>query len=201
MSDNANAEEQPPRPPVPPAPEQPAPPPRGPWDGAAASPAAAIVPTPASLAFPTYGAPAAPEHGTPFAAPTPTVPPASPSAPSAYGGPGAYGTPPAYGYAAPYAPPAPTNGLAVTSMILGIAGLVLIWVVVPLLASIAAVITGHIALGQCKRNPQLGGRGMAIAGLILGYIGVAGLILIVALSIISFLFFGAFSLSMIPLMS
>jgi hypothetical protein len=60
-----------------------------------------------------------------------------------------------------------TNGLAITSMILGI-----IWVY--WLGSILAVIFGHIALSQIKRFGQRG-RGMAIAGLILGYLGVATL--------------------------
>ena len=41
-------------------------------------------------------------------------------------------------------------------------------------ASIAAVILGHLALVDIKRSAgRLGGRGMAIAGLAMGYIGVA----------------------------
>lgn len=35
----------------------------------------------------------------------------------------------------------------------------------------AAVITGHIALSQIKRTGETG-RGMALAGLIIGYVGV-----------------------------
>lgn len=92
------------------------------------------------------------------------------------------------------AAPRPTSPLAITSLVCGLAGVVLFWAIIPVLASIAAVITGHMALGQTKRNPALGGRGLAIAGLILGYIviGIAAFTLIS--TIISFLFVGAFSL-------
>ena len=42
--------------------------------------------------------------------------------------------------------------------------------------SLAAVITGHIALSQIKRTGEKG-RGLAIAGLVLGYLGmIAGII-------------------------
>ena len=40
------------------------------------------------------------------------------------------------------------------------------------LVSIPAVICGHIGLSRIKRQPSLGGRGMAIAGLITGYLGI-----------------------------
>lgn len=64
-----------------------------------------------------------------------------------------------------------TNGLAVTSLILGI--LWICW-----LGSVLAVIFGHVALSQIKKSGNVQqGRGLAIAGLILGYIGVAWLIL------------------------
>jgi len=53
-----------------------------------------------------------------------------------------------------------TSGLAVTSLILGILGV-----------SIPAVICGHIARSQIRRNSQfLTGQGLALGGLILGYI-------------------------------
>ena len=63
-----------------------------------------------------------------------------------------------------------TNGLAVTSMILGI--LWLCW-----LGSILAVLFGHVALSQIKKSQGTQtGRGFAIAGLVLGYLGVLSLI-------------------------
>ena len=44
--------------------------------------------------------------------------------------------------------------------------------------AILAVIFGHVALRRMARGERQAGRGMAIAGLVLGYIGIAGLILI-----------------------
>lgn len=96
--------------------------------------------------------------------------------------------------ATPYPAPRPSSGLAITSLICGIAGIVLFWAVVPLLASIVAVITGHMALRQTKQNPAIGGRGMAFAGLIMGYIMVAVLVIGIVMTVISALFFGAFTL-------
>ncbi len=57
---------------------------------------------------------------------------------------------------------AKTNTLAIVSLICSI-----LWI-----PSLVGVITGHIALGQIKRTGE-SGRGMAIAGLIIGYIGIA----------------------------
>ena len=58
-------------------------------------------------------------------------------------------------------------GAALASLVLGILGLVLIGP----LGSIPAVICGHMALSRIKKNPDaLGGDGLALAGLILGYV-------------------------------
>lgn len=88
--------------------------------------------------------------------------------PYGYGFPaqGPYG----YGYGPP--PMTSTNGLAIASMVLGI-----IWIY--WLGSLLAVVFGHVALSQIKRNPYQTGRGMAIAGLVLGYLGLAMLLLVV----------------------
>lgn len=74
-------------------------------------------------------------------------------------------------------PTTSTNGLAIASLVLGI--LWLYWI-----GSILAVIFGHIALKQISERNQ-GGRGLAIAGLVLGWIGVATLtfVLIVAAAV------------------
>lgn len=68
-------------------------------------------------------------------------------------------------------PPAkPNSNMALASLVLGILG----WTVLPGLASIAAIVTGHMAKKEIKESMgQLGGDGMAIAGLIMGYASVA----------------------------
>lgn len=63
-----------------------------------------------------------------------------------------------------------TSTLAVISLIAGILG----WSAMPFLGSIAAIITGHMARAEIRREPErLEGDGMAIAGLILGWLAVA----------------------------
>lgn len=96
-----------------------------------------------------------------------------------------------------YAPPRPNSGLAITSLICGLAGLFLFWLFVPVAASVVAVITGHMALKQIRSNPVLGGRGLAITGLITGYIGVAIVVAEIAFFVLSILFLGAFTIPFI----
>jgi hypothetical protein len=67
-----------------------------------------------------------------------------------------------------------TNGYAVASLVLS-----LVWMLG--LGSLLAVIFGHIALGQIKRDPYQGGKGLAIAGLVIGYAALA-LILVVIIA-------------------
>lgn len=90
------------------------------------------------------------------------IPVPSPYAPqSPYAGPNPYAQQGQVGYAA-----APPRGLSITSMVLGIVGLVGFFLGGGLL-SVGAVIFGHIGL---KREPA--GRGMAIAGIVTGYVGI-----------------------------
>jgi peptidyl-prolyl cis-trans isomerase B (cyclophilin B) len=74
------------------------------------------------------------------------------------------------GYPQQYVPGMnPTNPFAIASLILSILGI-----------SIGGVICGHVALGQINRsNGYEQGRGIALAGLIIGYIGL-GIGLIIA---------------------
>ncbi len=66
-----------------------------------------------------------------------------------------------------------TNGFAVASLVLGI--LWLYWV-----GSILALVFGYVAKGQIDRSGGAqGGRGLAIAGIVLGWVGVATLLLAV----------------------
>lgn len=92
-----------------------------------------------------------------------------------YGQPGtpfnAYGQPAYYGV-----PPEP-KGLSIASLCCGIAAFVGLGFF--LLPQLAAVILGHMAL---KREPA--GKGMAIAGLVMGYVGIALAILVIVLIVV-----------------
>jgi len=92
--------------------------------------------------------------------------------PPGYGGP--YGA----GYPAPYhgySPAAPFNALAIASLVLG-----LLWF--GGVASLGALILGIVALHQITERDERG-RGLAIAGVVLGGMGVAGAILLIGLAI------------------
>jgi hypothetical protein len=79
----------------------------------------------------------------------------------------------------PYPPPAETNGMAIASLVAGF--LWLGW-----LGSFAAVVFGHVALSQIKESQgRQTGRGTAIAGLALGYSGVATLVLVMLFALAS----------------
>ncbi|HUU09994.1 MAG TPA: DUF4190 domain-containing protein, partial [Phycisphaerae bacterium] len=64
-------------------------------------------------------------------------------------------------------PAAKTNGLAIASLILGILSMICLGA----LAGIPAVICGHVAMGRIRASGE-GGRGMAIGGLVMGYISI-----------------------------
>jgi hypothetical protein len=107
-----------------------------------------------------------------YAAPTSTSQVVATSGP---GSPPVYPAQPHYGYASPYpvfALPR-TSGLAVASMILGIVGLAVSWFTLGI-PSILAVVFGHVSLNQIRHDANRGGRGIGIAGLVTGYVGIAG---------------------------
>jgi peptidyl-prolyl cis-trans isomerase B (cyclophilin B) len=88
--------------------------------------------------------------------------------PPQYGGypPSSYGAyPPPYGY------PQPTNALAIASLVCA-------FVFAPL-----GIAFGHISLSQIKKNGE-GGRGLAVAGLVISYLITALAILVVVLSVL-----------------
>lgn len=72
-----------------------------------------------------------------------------------------------------------TSGTAIASLILGI----LAWVALPLIGAILAVVLGHIARSEIRRSPpgSVEGDGMAIAGLVLGYLHLGLLLVAIAL--------------------
>ncbi len=111
--------------------------------------------------------------------PSPYQPPAPPPPPQ-YGAypPQPYGAPgyqPGYppGYPPAYAPAPQNEGLAIAAMVIGIVSLVLACGYgIGLLGSPAALVMGRISMKRIDRSGgQLGGRGMAKAGFVLGIIG------------------------------
>ena len=70
------------------------------------------------------------------------------------------------------------NGFAVASLVLGIVWL--FW-----LGSLLAVIFGHIAISQMRSDETYRGKGMAIAGLVLGYVGLSIFALAIVADIVS----------------
>ncbi|MFI7605877.1 DUF4190 domain-containing protein [Micromonospora sp. NPDC049366] len=78
----------------------------------------------------------------------------------------------------------PTSGTATASMVLGILGVLGGWCLFGL-PCVVAVILGHVGLHE-TRNGRKSGRGMAVTGLILGYLFVGPMIAFTVL-----LFFGS----------
>ncbi len=77
-----------------------------------------------------------------------------------------------------------TSTLAIVSLVAGILG----WTLAPWIGSLVAIITGHMARSEIRRDADnVEGDGLAIAGLILGW----AMIIISVLSIFAvILFFG-----------
>lgn len=166
MSDASQNDEFAPPPPAPALPPQPpfTQPPL-PAPGYAVPPAQGVVPS--------YGAQVQPYTGYPAATPVGQQPYAQP-----------YGA---------YAPaPLERSGAAVAALVCGIIGLLGFWFWLPGILSIVAIISGHYAVRTTRRDPTIGGRGMAFVGLILGYVG-AGLVLFQLVFVVgALLIFGAF---------
>jgi len=83
--------------------------------------------------------------------------------------------PPGY-YAPMYQPPRPTNGMAIAALICSVA-------FAPL-----GIVFGHIALSQIRRTGEEG-RGLAVAGLVIGYVFTAIAVLFVIFWIVMFAWF------------
>ena len=72
----------------------------------------------------------------------------------------------------------PPSGLAITSLVCGVLSVTML----PFLASIPAIVCGHMAQSQIKRSAgAIGGGGMAFAGMLIGYLSFALLIPIIAI--------------------
>ena len=93
-----------------------------------------------------------------------------------------------YGYQPPAGapgyplPPAKKSGQATASLVLGILSLFTCFI-----TGIPAIIFGHLGLGSIARSQgQLGGKGMAVAGLVMGYIFTAGTVVAALLAVGTF---------------
>jgi len=63
-------------------------------------------------------------------------------------------------------------GLAIASLVLGIVGFFISWIpLVGWVCPILAIVFGFVSLNKLKKNTELKGKGMAITGIILGFIG------------------------------
>ncbi len=103
---------------------------------------------------------------TPGGGPPPAQPPSPPLPPGAGAAPA--GRPPG-------ARPT-TSALAIVSLVASLLPCI------PLVGPLVAIVCGHMALGQIKRSEgKVGGRGMALAGTVLGYAGLVLQLLVVAL--------------------
>ena len=86
---------------------------------------------------------------------------------------------------------APSNGVAVASLVLGLVAIVLgVWIPIPILGlvtmvlafvpAVLAVVFGHVGLRAATRVGGLG-RGASVTGLILGYVTLAISVIITAM--------------------
>ncbi len=75
--------------------------------------------------------------------------------------------------------PSLTSTTAVVSLCFGVAS----WVLLPMLAALVAIVTGHMARGEIRRSQgALQGDGLALTGLILGYVNLLlGVLVILAI--------------------
>jgi Domain of unknown function (DUF4190) len=80
-----------------------------------------------------------------------------------------------------------TSSLAIVSLVFGI----LSWCVLPLIGAVVAIVCGHLARGEIRNAAagSLEGDGMAVAGLVLGYLHLL-LCVIAIMFVIAALFFG-----------
>lgn len=99
-----------------------------------------------------------------------------PAAPVPYTGPSASPAAAYTGAQPSFSPEPPTSGVAIGSLVCGILSLVACGP----LSAIPGAVCGHMALSQIRlANGQIGGRGMAIAGLVMSYIALALTLLLV----------------------
>jgi hypothetical protein len=79
-----------------------------------------------------------------------------------------------------------TNGMAIASVVMGIAG----WTVLPFLGSVLAIIFGYVARNQIRQRPdEFTGNGLAVVGLVLGWLMVGISVVALCLGLVGLLIF------------
>ncbi len=117
----------------------------------------------------------------PWSNPSQNQPPPGYGAPP--GGPGApgYGEAPTYGGSSGYGgPPArpPSNGIGIAALVVGIVSLFTWWIpVLGLVVAIVAVVLGIVGIRKASKG-QATNKGMAIAGLVTGALGLIASLLV-----------------------
>lgn len=155
--------------------------PPGPPPAGAPGPFGAPPPGPPTSGPVPYGGPAPYGGPVPYGSPVPYGGPVPYGAPVPYGQPVPYGAAPGYGV--PFVPPRPSEGMALASLLTSVIGLVTAaFCYFPILACPVGAILGHVALGRIARTGNEG-RGLALAGIIIGWIGTAVLVGIIVLVI------------------
>ncbi|MBS43128.1 MAG: hypothetical protein CMH83_08230 [Nocardioides sp.] len=82
--------------------------------------------------------------------------------------------PPAPGYGAPYGAPAQNSGKAIASLVTGLVGLLTVCCGFFVVSGIVGIVLGFLARKDIDASQgQLKGAGMAMAGIILGFVEVA----------------------------
>lgn len=82
---------------------------------------------------------------------------------------------------------APTSNLAVASLVCGVLGIIQF---LPIIGPVAAVVTGHMARREIRASGgSISGNGMALAGLIMGYIMLVVYLLLCVLGLVFIAFF------------
>ena len=125
---------------------------------------------------------------TPPPPPPPSAPPPPPGAPPppSYGPyPGSYPPPPQQSPYGGYAPPptAPQNGLGIASLVTAI--IALLSVVGGIVLGVVAVILGFLGWGKAKRGQATNG-GIAVAGIVLGFLSIIEAVVVIGLFIWGF---------------
>jgi hypothetical protein len=79
------------------------------------------------------------------------------------------------------APGVPTSGMAIASFLLGIGGLTIL----PLLGSVLALVLGYMARKDIRQRPTVvSGEGLAVAGIVMGWVVVGATALIAILTLL-----------------